>query len=99
MSVENWSEKLVPDDLSEDLKILSDAVGFEVVRALIRGAAGLFFYLPKVPPRALIEREIRAVYTGETFVGKRLALRLGISEKLLFRIAAEMEATGITFSK
>lgn len=99
MSVDYWSEMLVPEDLSEDLKILSDAVGFEVVRSLIRGAAGVSFYLPKAPPRQLIEREIRAVYTGESFVGKRLAIRLGISEKLLFRIAAEMEASGITFSK
>lgn len=97
MSASNWSEKLIPEDLSEDLKIISDSIGFENVRSLINGAAGLSFYVPKAPPRSLVEREIKANFTGENFVGRRLSVKLGISEKLFFRIVAEMEAEGFNF--
>lgn len=88
-----WLEGLSIEDLPEDLRFVAETCGLEVAKTLIRNCAGTSVYIPKNAPQALIERTIRREYTGETFVGKRLANRLGISENQFFKIVRESNSS------
>lgn len=82
-----WLDSLSIGDLPEDLRFVAETCGLEVVKTLLKNCSGTSVYIPKNAPQELIERTIRREYTGETFIGKRLANRLGISEIQFFKIA------------
>lgn len=69
------------DDLTPDLKMLSETCGLEVVQNILRNFGGLNFYIPKLSRLdTFIERYIRE---NNTKTLKQLAKELNLSERYL----------------
>jgi len=69
------------DELTDDLKLLSDVCGIDSVRKILKSLAGFSFYVPRISrfdkfiESYLNENELRS--------RKELALELGVSDQFL----------------
>lgn len=72
-------ERITKDDLTNDLKILADTCGIEVVQNLLRNCAGLTIYVPKISH--LDKFIIRYIRENSYKSFKLIAKELGVSEQ------------------
>lgn len=72
-------ERITKDDLTNDLKILADTCGIEVVQNLLRNCASLTIYVPKISH--LDKFIIRYIRENSYKSFKLIAKELGVSEQ------------------
>ncbi len=85
--MKNVFEALRPDELTEDLRMVADALGMEVVRGLLREFAGVSIYFPRISRfDKFVERYLRE--NRDTSVSQ-IAANLNVSAQYLRRIKRE----------
>lgn len=81
---------LTQDDLSNDLKMIADLCGMEIVIQLMRNYAGLQFYIPKISSfKSVYIRIIQS--EGLNASNKDLASKLDVSEEFIRKIKIEIK--------
>lgn len=77
-------EKIEREDLTEDLLLIADAMGIEVVRNLMRQLSGMYIYIPRI---SRLERFVRRYMEGnEHKPFKEIALDLNVSSQYLWKL-------------
>ncbi len=77
-------EKIEASDLTEDLELIANVVGIDVIRNFLRNFQGAYFYIPKV---SRLERfVIRYINENPTKTIKQLAIELGVSAQYLWKL-------------
>jgi Mor family transcriptional regulator len=90
-------EEIEKEDLTEDLDMIANVCGLEVVRNLMRHYPGLSFYIPKV---ARLDTFVsRYLKTNKKLGFKKLANELCVSESYLRRIIKGINANKRTSSQ
>ncbi len=80
------------EDLSEDMQLLADLAGIEVVRKITEHCGGLRFYVPKLTHnKQFIKRYINNNVNEEN---SRLALSLGISVSYVVKLKKQIIREG-----
>lgn len=84
-------EFIQKEDLSEDLKMLAEICGMDVVIKLMKNYAGLQFYVPRISSfknvyKRTIEKESKAISN------KDLAAKFDVSEEYIRKIRQELKA-------
>ncbi|HRP02860.1 MAG TPA: hypothetical protein PLE30_09460 [Candidatus Kapabacteria bacterium] len=84
-------QHLLEEDLSNDLKMLSELCGIDCVRLLMKNYSGLQFYIPKISSfRSVFIRIIQN--ESSSISNKDLASRLDVSEEFIRKIRLELKA-------
>lgn len=74
-------DRINEDDLTPDLKMISDACGLEAVRNMLRHLSGLSFYIPKITRLEGFVGNYMSAH--KDFPLKKIAKDLGVSEQYL----------------
>jgi len=83
-------QQLEKDDLSEDLKMLAEVCGMDVVITLMKSYAGLQFYIPRISSfKNVYKRTIRK--ESKAMSNKDLAAKLDVSEEYIRKIRQEIK--------
>lgn len=84
-------EHIQKDDLSEDLKMLAEICGMDVVVKLMKNYAGLQFYIPKINSfKNIYKRTIKN--ESNSISNKDLAAKLEVSEEYIRKIRQEIKS-------
>lgn len=77
-------EKIEASDLTEDLELIANVVGIDVIRNFLRHFQGAYIYIPKV---SRLERFVIR-YTNENpdKTIKELAIEMGVSAQYLWKL-------------
>ncbi|OGU58121.1 MAG: hypothetical protein A2X64_05640 [Ignavibacteria bacterium GWF2_33_9] len=77
-------EKIEREDLTEDLTLIADAMGIDVVRNLMRTLSGMYIYIPRV---SRLERFVKRYMTENAERPfKEIALDLNVSSQYLWKL-------------
>lgn len=93
--IPRWAEDVRPDDLqNETMQELAELVGMEGMLRIVESYSGMVIYVPKLDSllKSIRDRHIREEYDGTN--AKRLALRYGVSESWINRVANERQIHG-----
>lgn len=77
-------EKIEKSDLTEDLSLIADAMGLEVVRNLMRNLSGLYVYIPRISRLEKFVRRYMEENSEKPF--KEIALDLNVSSQYLWKL-------------
>ncbi len=77
-------EKIEKSDLTEDLSLIADAMGLEVVRNLMRNLSGLYVYIPRISRLEKFVRRYMEENSDKPF--KEIALDLNVSSQYLWKL-------------
>jgi hypothetical protein len=77
-------EQIEHADLTEDLTLIADAMGIEVVRNLMRQLSGMYIYIPRVSRLERFVRRYMEANSQKPF--KEIALDLNVSSQYLWKL-------------
>jgi len=80
-------EKIEIADLTEDLELIANVVGIEVLRNLLRNLQGAYHYIPKIS--RLEKFVIRYLSQNQNKTIKQIAIELGVSTQYLWKLRRE----------
>lgn len=84
-------QQLIQDDLSDDLKMLAEICGMDVVISLMKNYAGLQFYVPRISSfKNVYKRNIQN--ESKTISNKDLAAKYDVSEEYIRKIRQELRS-------
>jgi hypothetical protein len=77
-------EKIEMEDLTEDLTLIAEAMGLDVVRNLMRQLSGLYVYVPRISRLERFVRRYMEENSHKPF--KEIALDLNVSSQYLWKL-------------
>lgn len=82
-------EQIEYEDLTDDLRLIADAMGIDVLRNLMKNLQGVYFYVPRV---AHLDKFIlRYMQNNPDKTFKEIALDLGVSTQYLWKIRSKLK--------
>ena len=76
--------KIERNDLTEDLALIADAMGLEVVQNLMRQLSGMYIYVPRISRLEKFVRRYLNENSEKPF--KEIALDLNVSSQYLWKL-------------
>lgn len=91
----NLLDRIRPDDLDEEQKVIAELVGMEGFKNLVRAFNGTSIYIPKVESleKAVRDEQIRKEFDGANY--KELALKYGLTERWIRLILYGRDEDGL----
>ncbi len=86
-SMKDIYEKIEIGDLTEDLELIANAVGIDVLRNLLRNLQGAYLYIPKIS--RLEKFVVRYLNQNQNKTMKQIAVELGVSTQYLWKLRRE----------
>lgn len=83
-------ENIQLEDLTDDLKLIANVVGIDVMRNLLRNLQGAYLYIPKIS--RLDKFVIRYLSQNQGKSLKQIAVELGVSTQYLWKLRREGKA-------
>lgn len=87
----NVYNDLTKEDLSNDLLLIADACGIEVVRILLEKCSGIQFYIPNINKIKPIYIRRITTFNKENVTNKEIAFALNISEEYVRQLKLEIK--------
>ena len=82
------AELITIDDMpNDDMRLVAETVGLEMAVTLMQHMGGITLSIPKLGMKKVAIRVIQKQYNGSN--GKRLALKLGVTERFVSQVANE----------